>query len=819
MAHGTQDRYPCPQSNRFAVLGYGRFKVSNIASFRMGSATRGLASPYVWTLAVLVAAWVLLTMPWWFEGLSVPADSRNYYYPMLRGLARHLAQGDWPAWLPETYAGRPALADPQSLVAIPGFLALAWFNPAPSLRAMDMLVLSHLLVGAVALVVWALRRGAHPLAALFAALLFAFGGSAVARLEHTLLVLSYAWLPVAILALEWLLQRPNWRRGLVAGIAVAILTLNRDHIAFLGHVVLAAAALAFLGGRAAPLASLRRALPSIAVAVAVWLCLIALPLAVSLAYVADSNRPGFTAEYAAHMAIPWASLLSIPFPNLFNQLSPDGSAYWGPGSAGWQGYWIHRDVVQLACGIPAAAILFWLGVLRGGFLAAGARFGAALAVLALLYAVGTSTPFFQLAFDNLPGFALFQRPADATFPLNLGLALAMIGVADSYLRGGIAPVPIWRLSLELAVALGIVATALALASTADRFAQALPAVLGPAFVAALTVGILVVASWRGKAARTAAMGLVVLITVVDLAVHNAGTPLNARPTGIAAVLTHPRDDPVAQWLNQRLATADDSGPAPRVEILGLGGTWQNAPHVIGLDATLGYNPLRSSSYEMATGAGQNSHALGVRQFGTLMTGYASPFTDLLGVRYIVLGGPMAAVDPASADAFAEPTMLPGAALKGYLNAPEPYGDVYIYDNLDAVPRLVLVAAQSVRPHDPQALLASGALPAFDGRHAALIENPGGPTTPIAASPIEGTLHIERYGPDEVRLRVATDRDAWLVFHEMADPGWAAWVDGERRPLHRANVLFQAVQIPPGDHKVVFSYAPWRAAWALLRPAS
>ena len=39
------------------------------------------------------------------------------------------------------------------------------------------------------------------------------------------------------------------------------------------------------------------------------------------------------------------------------------------------------------------------------------------------------------------------------------------------------------------------------------------------------------------------------------------------------------------------------------------------------------------------------------------------------------------------------------------------------------------------------------------------------------------------------------------------PGWRVTVDGEERPLLRANYLFRAVAVEPGQHTVEFRYAP------------
>lgn len=760
-----------------------------------------VARPYALTGLALLVAWLLLTTPWWLDGLVIPFDSVNHFYAQLRGVARHLASGDWPAWLPETYAGRPTLADPQSLVVTPSLLALAWLDPAPSVHAMDLVVNLHLLLGALAVAVWGLKRGAHPLAALLAALVFAFGGSAMARSQHTLLLLSYAWLPVAILSVEWLLQRPNPWRAVVTGLVLAVLTINRDHVALLGHFVVAGAAVAWLAGHAQPLGRLRAALPWIALGVAVWLALIALPLLASVAYVAGSNRPGFAADHVGRvLSLPWASLLTLPFPNLFAALDFP-YAYWGPGGPDWTGFAIDRSITQVAIGVVPTVMLLWLGLARGFVAGSGARFGAVVALVALAYAVGTRTPFFALAFTTVPGLDLYQRPADASFVVNLGLAFALLGVVDRYLRMGLRGGPGWRLAAEAALWLVIAATALGLAFAYGRLADTWIDVLVPTLIAAATVGALAWGASRGARVRATVVAALVAVTVADLATHTVGTPLNARSIEEVAPLDDPAADPLARWVMARMAEVEAEEGPMRVEMLGLGGAWQNASLALGVDNILGYNPLRDARYEQATGALQNSGGMGNRRFGTLMTGYAAPFTDLLGVRYIVLGAPMETIDEASAARFPEPRRI---------------GHAYVYENAGAVPRLVLVAAEAARPHDPDAVLESGALPPFDGNDAALIEG-ATPPAEVATAPFRGELRVVERGPDRVRVRMTTDRPAWVVFHEMSHPGWAAWVDGERRPLHRANVLFQAVAVDAGAREVVFAYAPWRAARAALAP--
>ena len=74
-------------------------------------------------------------------------------------------------------------------------------------------------------------------------------------------------------------------------------------------------------------------------------------------------------------------------------------------------------------------------------------------------------------------------------------------------------------------------------------------------------------------------------------------------------------------LKEELAARNAKGDHPRVEILGLGGAWQNASMVLGLEDTIGYNPLRIADYERAVGPGENAVDPNLRQFPATFRGY------------------------------------------------------------------------------------------------------------------------------------------------------------------------------------------------------
>ena len=66
--------------------------------------------------------------------------------------------------------------------------------------------------------------------------------------------------------------------------------------------------------------------------------------------------------------------------------------------------------------------------------------------------------------------------------------------------------------------------------------------------------------------------------------------------------------------------------------------------------------------------------------------------------------------------------------------------------------------------------------------------------------------IERYAPEEVRVRVETPQPAVLILLDAFDQGWTATLEsGLVLPIMRANALVRAVVVPAGVHRVTFRY--------------
>jgi hypothetical protein len=71
---------------------------------------------------------------------------------------------------------------------------------------------------------------------------------------------------------------------------------------------------------------------------------------------------------------------------------------------------------------------------------------------------------------------------------------------------------------------------------------------------------------------------------------------------------------------------------------------------------------------------------------------------------------------------------------------------------------------------------------------------------------DGRADVIRWSPN--RIEVEAEGAGLLVLSEVAYPGWVARVDGEHRPVEPVYGLLRGVQLPKGEHTVVFEYRPW-----------
>ena len=77
----------------------------------------------------------------------------------------------------------------------------------------------------------------------------------------------------------------------------------------------------------------------------------------------------------------------------------------------------------------------------------------------------------------------------------------------------------------------------------------------------------------------------------------------------------------------------------------------------------------------------------------------------------------------------------------------------------------------------------------------------------AAQDSTSSVKITKYLSDQIEYDVYSKNGGVIVFSEVYYPGWTATVDGQPAQLGRADYLLRALNVAPGQHKVVLTFRP------------
>jgi hypothetical protein len=752
-------------------------------------------------IALFLLVWGLLSWPWLSGAVTIPYDAKALFQAELQFLANAIHQGQSPFWSPNVFGGIPQIADPQSLIFSPMVL-LALLAPHPSFHSLDVAVLVLLALAGIAVLMFFRDRGWHPAGGIVAALAFVFGASAAWRIQHIGQIESFVFFAIALWLLARALERASIRYGLAAGLAGALMLMQPDQVAFLAALFLAAFVADHWLRQQSPRDALLRSIKPLAAATIAGLMIIAVPVALTVLFAESSDRAAFVYADATRGSLHPASLLTLLVGGLF---SPDYVVpYWGPYSVTWdpKRLFLSPNMSQLYVGaLPVLAILIF-GLGRGVAWAREVRFFYLATVVLIIYALGSYTPLYHVIFDLLPGVNAFRRPADATFLI--GGATAILG---GYLvhRAASGTMPALRRQ-HLAVAIALVAAwfaaAVGVAISASHLQDAvapLAKAAGWTLAAAIVLAILVRVPARSSAI---AVLLVAPLMAADLAGNNGPNESTALPPKRFDILDPDTKNETILLLKRLLAAPLPSDRRDRVELLGVGFEWPNAPMIHGFDHTLGYNPLRIAEVSDATGARDYIAGPDQRQFSPLFPSYRSLLADMLGLRYIVSSVPIGKVD--------------GALKAGDLRFLARTHEGNIYENPRALPRVLF--ATNWLAADFDWLIETGNWPDFDPRRTVLLEAEAGvtPGPPRSAAECPRTVaRLVRYENTVVEIDADSVCGGYVVLNDVWQSWWTVTIDGKPADIMQANVLFRAVEVTPGRHKVRFEFKPIEGALAEL----
>ncbi len=744
----------------------------------------------------LAALWFILAWPWLSGTFTIPWDGKAHFAPQVQFLAASIARGEWPWWTPNVFAGHPQIADPQSMIFSPPMLLLAVVDPAPSLWAIDLTVLLTVLFGGVGVLAYARHIGWLWPAAMIAALVFMFGGSMAWRLQHFGQVMSLAYLPWALLAINLAVGRGFVVAGIFGGLFAALILLGRDQVGLLSIYVLIAYAAyqLFADGAMEVLPRTFRALPAMLAGIVTGLAVIAVPLMLTLAFAAHSQRPSIDFDGAGAGSLHPGLLITLFSANLYGAAG-EMMNYWGPPSLIWEntGLFIAQNMGVIYIGaIPLIAL--GIGVVRGWVFEVKIMFFTIAAGVCLVYALGWYTPGFRLAYEALPGIDKFRRPADATFLVGalaafvvgwvVNRALAIIDAGNGDGEGG--------LLTALTVTTTGLAIAIAIAVYWGRLYGAVGDIVFSFVTFAVMIAIASLALWI-RPIRPVTAGIVLSAGVaMDLGVHNGPNGANALPSSAISMLEPDTANRTVRTLQSLVNETTTANMRPRVEFVGLGYHWPNASLTHGFENTLGANPVRLSWFAGATGAGDTVARFDQRAFSAMMPSYTAPLARLLGLTYVVTGTPL------------DTTSGPGRGLSLVAEI----GPRRIYRTPAPLPRVVFATRAIARAGDPGA---GQALPDIDYLTTVLLA-PGSNPDETGGT---GKVTIQNYRNTQVVLSADSTNGGWVVLHDVWHPWWRVTVGGKPARLLRANGLFRGVRVPPGAQTITFRFHALEGAWADL----
>jgi hypothetical protein len=759
-------------------------------------------------------------------------DAIAQFYPWRAFAAQWMRAGTIPLWDPHQFCGTPFLANSQSAVLYPlHFLLLDLPRQLHPARSMLFLALTHLTLAGFLTFLFLRSLGLTAPAAWLGGVIFMLSGFAVTWLELPSFLTVACWLPLLLLNLNRLLDRPSLCRACGIGAAVGLLLLGGHlQIAFyclLGAALFAGGCLLFrtAGGRRTRLVTLMLLGGALGVMLAAPQLLPAVELSRSSHRVSVTSVEGYRTYLGG--AMPVWQLIRLFLPDFWG--NPTRGGYLAGSPADYTEYAGYISGVGLL--LAAAALPSWK---RRPW-----ETGAAAAITGLSLLLALGTPLNALFYFGIPGFSQSGSPARVLVLFCFGGAwLAALGAEAvvAGLRGSThvlgndkeqsvgaaAPIgPYVRLAVgSLAVWLLLLAGSLA---AARQFAHgrgadfgALLGVNTPALVQAVVLALLAAGLplalrfliGRESVAPTLALrlgsGTLAVLTLGEL--WQFGASFN--PTGPLAAV-YPKT-PLIEALTNSAAGAGRVLPVNR--------RWSlfEHPHAVlppncalalGLADPQGYDSLFLGTYKglsnMIAGPGADSAP---PENGNMLfvSNLASPLLPLLAADRVVTGHAVSEPVPEVNPAAGGPEGL--SPLSRWPVLVDQSG-VQIRRYPTALPRAFVArnwrAVAEERVVDELNALASarrlGTTALLTGESAAGTAGGRG-----------GAARLRQVGPNQLEVTIG-ERTApgTLVVLDSYAAGWRAFDadTGRSLPLYRAHLAFRGVPVAASTRAIRMRYEP------------
>ncbi len=773
--------------------------------------------PAIWPLLAAAAALVPLAGAFSTTHVFHVRDLVMYFWPRHLWFRETVFNGEWPWWDPYAAAGQSAAADalnqffllPVTLVR----LAL------PDVPGFNFWVAAPFPVAAVGAWLW-LRRGTSAPAAAVGAAFLTLAGPVVSTANFPNLSWAVACVPWALWSTDRLMQQPGARRFamLAAWMGMQAIAGEPVTLAATGGLVLAYAALGDVASnwreRASRVIRVGGALAAGALLSSVQM--------VPLGWAAMRSPRGVDVD-AESWALHPLELAETVVAHVFGH-SYSGLSHTMP----WMNAFHGREPLLVTVYVGLGALALAAVSPRDRRVRRQRAFWWAVCGVALVCALGEYTPVYPALQAAVPVLQSLRFPVKYLVFCAVALAALMATGADALLAPARTHAAMQRPVLPLAVA-GAVASIAALFGIGSlispdamrgvwqivgaRVPLAIPeeaagwivASSPPLLVAVAALGagvaLLIAVVWSGHrasfAAAVALCGLVLLDPLVTNRDANPTMPAAAMgpPEWVSVARRHPGDRVYVGGRVMRPIEPPRSWPravdAPVALTSDAELPFMQGNAVLGAEFVYfpaAWHVRESISYDLPQ-LWPTEYAVMIGMFGRAPLADRLRFVRRTGNRYCFVP------EPPGPDATPLTPPNPSTARMALYECETAPRRMYVTSDAAVIPafrdqlRLLFDAA-----HDPYAqVMLERDPPAAAGQ-------PGPPAAPDARVRQERTT--------ELRVSASAGADGgYLTVLDTYDPGWRVEVDGDAATLLRANALFRAVRLTPGEHDVRFYYWP------------
>lgn len=690
--------------------------------------------------------------------------------------------GSIPQWNPYLFGGLPFVAAMHGDIFYPTF----WLRLLVGTdTGMTWGFISHLWLAGFGTFLFLRVYGLGFFPALVGALAYQLGGpiAGYASPGHDGKLFVSALLPITLVLLTYGIR--DGRRWAWGALALVIgLAVLSPHPQLLQYHLLVAGAWALMLAFGTPGLDRKRGVMRLGFALGAVL----LGLAIGTIQFLPLNEYTPWSPRAGGRDYAYATSYSWPLEELINTYLPQFSGilgrYWGRNGIHLHSEYLGASVLVL---VPLA---FGVG---GDVRRAFRRFWLGVAVVSLLWALGGSTPFFQIVYAIVPGTKFFRAPSTMMFVFSFSLAL-MAALGTERLLAG-------KVSQRYAVGWLVAGGAIALLATAGGFTSlAQRLVVDPSLMdtvdanaRAVTMG-----AWRSFLAVALASAVILLLARGRFTAQRAGLFLALI---VAADLwsigrNYWMFSPPASKLYASDATIDYLKKVPqptRVAVFAVGQGNAVAPH----DPELMGDGLMVHGIRSVTG--YHGNELGrYRKLGNVDEGYSArlnpAFWQLMNVDYFLTNTDTLPID--GAQRVVGPVRnAAGTTVSLYkLAGDHPFAWV----------------APAAAKYPDEIALQAAQQPNFPTYQVAIFDTSASvKTEPLTAipQPLSITTSTSDYRPGHFTVKLSSPAPAGsaLVASENFYPGWMARVDGKPVQVLRADYVLMGVPLPAGARSVEFSF--------------